>query len=196
MKKIALLAALLVCVSVCGATISSTVHGYSTGVYDYSTTTVLTGNAWGSAGGSFAPDGFGWSGQYEGYNCGKNQDFTIYNTQALTFWKQPEMPDDPYFTDTTWIVGTGAGKDTAKVTTNAGLSIVGGWSNAGISTGIEAKTDLVSYSLYGTDFAGWAVDMGFIATDFQPRKLTLNGGAKLDPSVSFYPSAGMVWELK
>jgi hypothetical protein len=195
-RAIIALAALLMSMSLGGATISSTVHGYSGGVYDYSTTTALSGNAWGTGGGTFAPNGFGWSGEYEGYNCGKTPDFRIYNKQELTFWKQPSTPDDPYFTDTAWIVGTGAGKDTAKMTTNAGLSIVGGWSNAGIGTGIEAKTDLVSYSIYGTDFAGWAVDMGFVATDFKPRKLTLNGGAKLDPTVSFYPSAGMVWEIK
>jgi len=188
--------ALLVAIGSAGAVVSIETHGYSGGVYDYTTSASLTGNAWGTGGGVFAPDGFSWGGEYEGYNCGKNQDFTIYTTQALTFWKQPATPADPYFTDSALVVGTGAGKDTAKVTTTAGLSIAGWWSNAGIGTGIDAKTDLVSYSLYGTDFAGWVADMGFVATDFTPKKLTLNGGAKFDPTVSYYPNAGMNWEIK
>ena len=194
-KAIEIVAALLISMSLAGAAVYTNVHGYSGGVYDYTASASLAGNAWGTGGGAFAPDGFSWSGEYEGYNCGKNQDFSIYTTQSLTFWKQPTTPDDPYFTDTAWVVGTGSGKDTAKVTTTAGLNIDNGWSATGIGTGIEAKTDLVSYSLYGTDFAGWAVDMGFTAFDYQPKKLTLNGGAKLDPAVSFYPSAGMVWEM-
>lgn len=177
------------------ATVEWGMHGYSSGVYDFSTSVVLQGNAWGNTDSVFMPTGFSAAGEYEGYNCGSGQDFRIDTSQTLSFMKSPSNPEDPYFSDWSMTYGIGEGKDRATVTTSSGLSIVSGWASAGIGTSIEAKDDYVSYGLCATDYQGWTSEGVLEAYSFSPDTLTVSGGASFDPVTSYYPMAGMSWEI-
>lgn len=195
MKTPSILAALLICMSLGSATVSYEIRGYSTGFYDYTTSANLYGNSWGSSDSVFAPDGFSSFGEYEGYNCGNDQDFSIITDQTLTFYKMPDTPDDPYFHDWSSTYGSGSGRDTATVTTSAGMSTYGPWASGGISTNIEAKDDYVLYGLYATDYQGWSVDGVVEAYSFHPDTITVTGGATFDPETSLYPYAGISWDI-
>jgi hypothetical protein len=194
-KAILIVLASLICMSVSVATVDMNLNLYS-GSSTYSASAVISGNAWGSATSVSTPLGFSHVSEWEGYNCGNNQDFSIELDQSLSFLKKASQPDDPYFHDWVNVYGTGSGRDTATVNTQAGLSLLGsGWTTGGIGTSGIAKTDYVEYGLYATDFEDWSASFGIEAYNFQPKEFSWNGGASFDPDTSLYPTAGWAWEL-
>lgn len=138
------------------ATIDVNVHGYSSGIYDYTAGMSMSGNAWGSGSFEFAPEGMSADMAVSGMDK-----FCAEIDQTLIFNKDPGMPSDPLFSMSMDARGTHKG-DYATLGATCDYSVTTGALMTGYASG---DTKLLELDSYADNFQGWVFSADGVAKD-------------------------------